>query len=650
MKRLISLLLAMLLLCGAAISEETTDAQEVPMPETLKVGNTTAMRGEFFTTLWGNSTSDMDVRDLLHGYNLIMWDGENGLFKEDPSVVSGVAVTQTEDGDRNYTLVLHDDLQYSDGNKINAWDYAFSFLFSISNEVAEIGGTPRRMDQFIGYEEYASGQAKALKGVRVIADDTLEISISHEYLPFFYEMGLLSCNPYPISVIAPGVVVKDDGDGVYLANADQTIQDPVFTAELLKETVLNPETGYMSHPSVVSGPYTLTSWDGEVAEFAINPYYKGNAEGEKPSIPTLTYTLAQNETEVEDLVSGKFDLLNKVTRADVVSGCIAQIAEDRNIGMTNYPRSGLSYISFACEKDPVSSETVRQAIIRCLDRDQLTADYTANYGIAVHGYYGIGQWMYGVVAGTIAPPVELPEDQNDAQAMAEYEEKLAAYAELSLDGLTAYTLDTEAAAALLEEDGWLLNEEGLREKDGVVLDLKLIYPEDNQIAEHLDKNFRENLAQVGIRLTMEALPMGELLSHWYQQTERDEDMIYLASNFDLLFDPSVYFSDDGEWAFTSLKDEKLYQEALAMRQTESGDVLTYLQHWIAFQERFNQVLPMIPLYSNIYFDFYIGYLRNYRINQNSTWGKAIVPAFLSEEEPVEEAAEETAEEAQAGEE
>ena len=39
--------------------------------------------------------------------------------------------------------------------------------------------------------------------------------------------------------------------------------------------------------------------------------------------------------------------------------------------MSNYPRCGLSYISFACEKATVSSETVRQAIVRCLDREQL---------------------------------------------------------------------------------------------------------------------------------------------------------------------------------------------------------------------------------------------------------------------------------------
>lgn len=634
MKRLIAFVLLMALLCANAAAEQNAEEQ-IPELNKLTVGNPTPMRGEFFTSFWGNATSDIDVRDLLHGYNLIYWDGEEGMFREDPSVVKGVVATRDENEDVSYTLLLQDDLKYSDGTTINAWDYAFSFLLSISPEISEIGGTPRRIEQFQGYDEYISGTAKELSGIRVIADDTLLITIRHEYLPFFYEMDLLSCNPYPISVIAPGVTVKDDGQGIYLANADETIAEPVYTAELLKQTIMDPENGYLSHPSVVSGPYTLTSWDGEVAEFAINPYYKGNAEGELPTIPTLYYLQCSNETMIEDLLSGKFDLLNKVTRQDNITEGIAQISEN-NIAFSNYPRCGLSYISFACEKETVSSDAVRQAIAWCLDREQLVQEYTGNYGILVDGYLGVGQWMYGIIAGTTKPPVEPPEDENDSEAEEAYLEAMAAYEELSLDNLTRYAVDTEAAARLLDQDGWTINDDGLREKDGTVLDLKMVYPAGNNVAEYLEKSFQDNLAQVGIRLTMEEMPMNELLSHWYQQDERDEDMIYMASNFDLAFDPSAYFSEDGTWAYTALADDTLYTEAMAMRNTEPGDVLTYLQHWVAFQERFNQILPMIPIYSNIYFDFFTEYLRNYDINQNATWGEAIVGAYLSLEAPAED--------------
>ena len=628
-RRAFALLAAALLAlsCLPAVAEEAGETEYT----NLRVGNPTPMRGEFFTEMWGNATSDIDVRTLLHGYSLVYWDVTNGLFMTDPSVVSGVAAMDDAKGNRSYIIVLQDDLQYSDGTRITAADYAFSFLLSIAPEIEEIGGTPIRREHLLGYREYLSGTSKELAGVRVIAEDTLMVTIDHDYLPFFYEMGLLMCNPYPIGIIAPGVTVRDDGRGVYLANEDETVTEPLFTAELLKETILDPETGYMSHPAVVSGPYTLTSWDGETAEFAINPYFKGDAEGRKPSIPTLTFTTADNRTMIGQLRRGEFGLLNKVMREDRIRAGIEAV-NNGGLNMRNYPRVGESYISFACERETMSSLAVRQAIAWCMNRDQFTKDYTHNFGLRVDGYYGIGQWMYGIVEGTILPAVNPPEDENDAAAMAKYEETLTAYEALSLDGLTVYTADTEKARALLEADGWELNEDGVREKDGVRLELKMIYPEGNNSNLSFEQNFIPYLQEVGIRLEMEAVPMTELLGRWYKQGERDADMIYLASNFDIVFDPAVNFlaDDDGRpnWGYTRLYDRELYEAALAMRRTEPGNVLTYMQRWIAFQERFNEVLPMLPVYSNIYFDFYTDALQDYMINENMTWGQAIVGATL----------------------
>ena len=625
MKRIIACLLTLLFVFSIAAAEGTQEGSKASSQ--LTVGNPTPMRGEFFTSLWGNATSDIDVRDLLHGYNLVFWDNAIGGFKTDPTVVRSIKVGTTEENNRRYTLMLQSDLKYSDGTPITAWDYAFSFLFTLSPEVAEIGGTVRRADQFVGYEMYTAGRTKMLTGIRVIDNYQLEITVRSQYVPFFYELGLLSCNPYPISVIAPGVTVRDDGKGVYLANIDESIKEPVFTAELLKKTVLDPDTGYLSHPSIVSGPYTLSSWDGETAEFVINGYYKGNHNGEKPLIFSLVYKTANDDTMIADLKEGTFDLLNKALRQDVISDGI-ELAEGEGFTMTPYPRTGLCYIAFACERAAVGNEAVRKAIAWCLDRDKLTEDYAGDYGQVVDGYYGVGQWMYGLVTGSIEPPVKKPGDQTDTKAMKEYEQKIAAYGKRNLDKLIHYTVDTEKAASILDKDGWKLNADGLREKDGVVLDLTMIYPEGNNVADYLKETFLDNLEAVGIRLTLKEMPMAELLSVWYQQEERTADMIYMASNFDLLFDPFAYFDKDGSWAYTNLKDKALQNFARAMSRTKPGDVLSYLDRWIQFQQRFNSVLPMIPIYGNIYYDFYTSSLQNYNIAAHSTWGEAIVGASL----------------------
>ena len=588
----------------------------------LVIGNTTAMSGNFTTLMWGNNTADLDVKALLNGYNLIQWNRGQGVFEADSSVVSGLTAYDDAQGNRTYIIALYQDLQYSDGTPINAYDYAFSILLSVSKECRELGGNTENYGAILGMADYKAGTAPALAGVRILADNMLSITVSADYRPFFYELGLLMCEPMPIHVIAPGCAVKDNGEGV-------CIEGP-FTAELLRQTMLDPATGYLSHPAVVSGPYQLISFDGVTAEFAINPMFKGTADGRKPVIGKLVYTLADNETMMDKLAAGEFGLLNKVTRADNAADGAA-LAAGGSFQVQEYPRIGQSYISFCCEKPALQSAAVRQAIALCLDKDQLVTDYTGGSGLRVDGYYGLGQWMYQLVSGKLKP------DTADA----------AALAALNLDGMRVYQLDVNEAVTLLEADGWTLNREGgaftpgqdevrCKVVDGelTALELKLIYPAGNAIAQSLQTYFVPNLAQAGILLTLEPVEFTQLLEMNNRRTPRDCDMIYMASNFTVVFDPAASFDPAdaavGQVNTTAIADETLYQLAVDMRTTAPGDLLGYMRKWIAFQERYAEVLPAIPVYSNVYMDVSTTCLRDYRISENVTWSQAIVDAYMSD--------------------
>ena len=135
--------------------------------EELVVGNPTPMDGKFFTGMWGNATSDIDVRSLVHGYYLTMWGYDTGLFVHTPNVVSGMVIGEDPEGNRTYTMALCDDLFFSDGTKITAWDYAFAVLFQAAPEVAETGGLPMDLSYLDGYEEYISGEKQSFTGVHV---------------------------------------------------------------------------------------------------------------------------------------------------------------------------------------------------------------------------------------------------------------------------------------------------------------------------------------------------------------------------------------------------------------------------------------------------------------------------------------------------
>ena len=632
----------------------------------LVVGNTTALSGNFTTQMWGYNTSDVDVSTLINGYNLVHWDYALGNYAIDPTVVSGITVlddgTTTDSGllveddrqgNRFFIMSLNQNLTYSDGTPITAADYAFNILLNTSPEAAALGGDTDNYAGVLGIKDYKSGAQREIAGVRIMSPYMLRITIESDHIPFFYELGLLRCYPMPIHIIAPGCEVRDDGEGAYIEGE--------FTSELLQKTLLDPETGYVSHPSVVSGPYKLTSFDPEtyIAEFEINEYYQGNSNGIKPTIPRITLKPATNETMIAELEAGEFGLLDKCLNADAIMSGLGVVATG-NYAMDNFTRFGMSFISFNCEKEVTGNQAVRQAIAYCLDKDETVSAYAGNYGLRVDGYYGIGQWMYQVLTGAIQPPIAEPDENATNQDIQEYENALAEWALLNMDEVKKYDLDMDEAVRVLEADGWNLNMNGDPFRPGVDeircklvehtiqnLELTLVYPEGNRMGEILAETLVPHLAQVGIVLHLEPMEWHQLLRQYYRLERRDCDMFYLASNFFEVFDPWPVFdpadADTGLTNYTGIRDELLYERARDLTQTEPGDTFGYEVKWIDFQKQYQEVVPAIPIYSNVYFDFFTRCLHNFVVQDDVTWTEAIVEAYMGDpglEEETEEESEE----------
>ena len=673
MRRLIGLLLILgLLFQSASLAEETdmelygdedeflTEApaltgteEDYPLTEynfeELVVGNPNHMDGKFFTGMWGNSTTDIDVRTLVHSYSLTTWGYDTGLFRENSQTVSGTAILEDEEGNRTYMFALCDDLQYSDGTAITAWDYAFSVLFQGAPVIAELGGIPMDLSYLKGYEEYVRGETPYLAGVRVISDRVITFTVRHEYLPYFFELYRLGFLPYPIHEIAPGCRVYDDGKGVYIGNEDPGVSEQIFTKELLEATVMDPNDGYLSHPTVGTGPYIMTGWNGKEATFRINPYFKGDEEGNLPTIPRLRFRLADDDTMISDLQEGKFGLLNKVTRRDTIEKGLELTGGQYR--QQNYPRIGLTFIVFTPDRPALQGKATRKAIAHCLEKERAVQEYCAGFGLAMDGMMGLGQWMYQIIAGSLSYDPGLPENAT-AEETQEYDRIQAEWAELNLNGLKHYEPDTEEAVRLLEEDGWILNSEGQpydRERDDVRyritdgtltgLELTCAYPEKNIMAETMKELFLPNLAEAGIRVTLVPMDMKTLLRSYNDRDIDGIDMFYLGDDFNIEFDPQLFFlpgdpeapeEDTLAWVHA-----RLYELSRDMCATEPRDPLGYIRKWIVFQEELSDYLPLIPVYSNIYFDFYPRELQGYNILRYITWGDAIVPSTFGKYVPAE---------------
>ena len=647
MKKWLGILLACILAFNLfpAVGEEAgianTEAQEEQVVydyNDLTIGNPTQMNGQFFTALWGSHTSDIDVRQLTAGYNLIRWDGETSLFRFDHTVVSGAAIGDDLDGNRRYMISLYKDLYFSDGTRITAWDYAFSVLLQASPLIAKLGGIPADLSYLVGYEDYAAGRTNKLQGVRVPDDNRIIFTVKKEALPYFYELSRFGFNPYPISTIAPGCKVYDSEDGASIAGADPDT-DP-FTEELLRQTILTPETGYLVHPVPGSGPYTIQSFDGESAVFEINPWYKGDEDGSKPKIKRLTYTRANNENMIAELGKGTYAMLNKVTLADVIRQGLELCTTSSQYTRTAYPRTGLTYFYFLPGSEIVQSGKLRQALANCLNKKDFVSQYVGTFGQEADGLYGLGQWMYQLAAGLMPYPEKGTKQGNGDGS---------GWESITLDGLTRYPFDLQQAATLLDEDGWNLNEKGeafvpgtdtiryRQTKDGLEpLKLTIAYTGAAEVEQYLTSCFLDNLRETGIDTQFVATTLSRIEEVFDGSIDEKYDLIYLGNNFSFVFNPSVIFNngaaqkqeDSAPDSLPAVHSE-LRGLALEMDRTEPSNMLSYMKKWVGFQERLSETLPILPVYINIYFDFYTRDLQNYWIADHTTWAGAIIAARMN---------------------
>ena len=113
------------------------------------------------------------------------------------------------EGNRTYILRLQEDLKYSDGKNITAKDYAFGLLIQMLPAVQETGGQPIDASWLLGAEEYLRGEANCLKGLRLLGNHQISITVRAEALPWYFELSRLNICPYPISEIAPGHTISD---------------------------------------------------------------------------------------------------------------------------------------------------------------------------------------------------------------------------------------------------------------------------------------------------------------------------------------------------------------------------------------------------------------------------------------------------------
>ena len=425
---------------ASALIDWTSEKED----NSIIMGNTTDLSGKFRYAAFGGSNpgaADLDVQNLSTGLETVAITKEGG-YEWNPTVVKSHEETMNEDGTRTYTVTIYDDLKLSDGTPVTVKNYVvFPMVFSSPVGVAaagkdhQSGMTLEGFKTFNTYDGTEGSGTKELAGLRMIDDYTYSITVAADYANYFYAISYAGLSAYDVSLWIGDADVKDDGNGVYFTDDFYAKEgDKYVMADHIVTASQNTDTTYP-----YSGPYVVKSYDSadKSAVLELNPNFKGNYEGVKPTIAKVVYKKIVSSTQLEDLKAGTLDVIAGITGGDETNEALALAdGSDGKYVYTHYSRAGYGKLGFRADYGPAQFTEVRQAIAYCMDRAKFAKDFTGGYGGVVDGPYYSGSWMYkaAVEDGMI---------------------------------LNAYATSVDSAIEVLTEGGWVYDAEGNDYVEGV---------------------------------------------------------------------------------------------------------------------------------------------------------------------------------------
>lgn len=411
------------------------------------IGNTTDLSGKFRASSFGASSpgaADLDIDELVNGLETIATTKEGG-YEVNKTVVKNMEYVDNEDGTRTYTIEIYDDMVFSDGSPVTAKNYLYyTMVFSTQVAAQAANGYDKQSGKaIVGFKTFnaytgsneGEEATKEFSGLHLLGDYSFSVTISADYLPYFYSITYAGFAPYYKDIWMGDSDIADDGNGVYITGDFYAMTgDSYNMASHISDSAWNTDDTYP-----YSGPYCVESYDAseKTAVLVANPNFKGNYEGTKAGIEKVIYKKIVTETQLEDFKTGGIDVIAGITGGPETDEAIALADESNGAYVyTHYSRAGYGKLGFRADYGPAQYTAVRQALSYALDRATFAKDFTGGYGGVVDGPYYTGSWMYKAAV---------------AQGMT----------------LDAYETSVDTAIAVLEADGWVYNAEGKQYTEGV---------------------------------------------------------------------------------------------------------------------------------------------------------------------------------------
>lgn len=249
------------------------------------------------------------------------------------------------------------------------------------------------------------------------------------------------------------------------------------------------ENDFNTEPSVTSGPYFVEEWrPDEFIRLQENPNFYGG----DPQIPTIfNRVLVDTTIQNQSLLTGEVDYvymypdqLEQLGGPDFLTPNVFALNNTPMLIMnwadSENPQSAYDEDGNLIDQNPnifFSDVRVRQAIAMGYDKSAILQTLGPDGG--------------SLVAGPITP----------------------SFGWATSDDVTGYEYNPERAAELLDEAGWIMNEDtGIREKDGVPFEVDLVYSELVDLYTNIALIAQDQLGDLGIKLNVEIMEWSAYLT------------------------------------------------------------------------------------------------------------------------------------------
>lgn len=238
---------------------------------------------------------------------------------------------------------------------------------------------------------------------------------------------------------------------------------------------------YGANP-IGSGRYMLEQWDrGQQVILKANPLYYGEA----PRMERVVVAFMEEDNSLACVRADQVDVA--YTSATLVGNQYDNFellncpsVDSRGISLPSVPAGSPAKeedgVSYAVGNDVTCDLAIRQAMNRGVDRQRMIEHVLNGYGAAA---YSVGDGM----------PWSSPDMKVD------------------------YNL--EAALSILEESGWKLGSDGVREKEGVRAAFDLLYSAGDSVRQALASDFADQMTELGIDVTVHGASWDDIYPQQY---------------------------------------------------------------------------------------------------------------------------------------